>query len=507
MILNVIDSLRVERIWGDRPFAEGGEPALAVVSDGRLAVAGEFVHESRRAPVAVFDIGDLTCRAVLRSRFPVHALAFHPTLPLLAVGTGSYDGGYFFEGELLLLDLETSTVVSLFEHRLGRQVLGLEWLDDQELRLVLAPPDDWQDRAARVEGHVASVRRDDWRSVAPASIEPVELAGPRIAVPRLDGRVQARATVSRLSADAEPRRDVRAIERLSDGRVLVALAGVAVECWLPSGELQWRVPDDNGQDSGGRDLVVAPDERSVWAGLVRPHRRESAQSLVRCSLADGTRIDEFSPLHPYALVRCADDLPAVASAGEWPQSSRLRIRRGRRIYVREVERTSASMRTPRFAWLSAADPLPAATDGRPLGSGELRRLFPYSWVPDETHFAGPGVEAEDGSLVYAGTVHDGRGLQPGGAFVIRRDMTTGNPLWVFRTDHSAVDLDADADTAYVASRDGEILAVDLQDGSVRQRWRLRGIFPTALTVTGAGRLLVGTSDGRALDCRVARHGS
>ncbi|MFI5931896.1 hypothetical protein [Actinoplanes sp. NPDC051494] len=115
------------------------------------------------------------------------ALAFHPTLPLLAVGSGSYDGGYFFEGELLLLDLETSAAVSLFEHELGRQVLGLEWLNDYELRLLLAPPDDWQDRAAWAEGHVAVVRRDDWRAVAPASIESEELAGPRISMPRYAG--------------------------------------------------------------------------------------------------------------------------------------------------------------------------------------------------------------------------------------------------------------------------------------------------------------------------------
>jgi hypothetical protein len=197
------------RILGDRPFAESGEPVLAVVAEGRLAVAGDFVHESRRATVAVYDIGDLTCRAVLPSRYPVHALAFHPTLPLLAVGTGSYDGGYFFEGELLLLDLETSTAVSLFEHELGRQVLGLEWLDDQELRLLMAPPDDWQDQAARVEGHVALVRRDDWRSVAPESIEPEELAGLRIPMPRWASSNASTIPPRRCTACGQPHRRSR----------------------------------------------------------------------------------------------------------------------------------------------------------------------------------------------------------------------------------------------------------------------------------------------------------
>ncbi|MGW7091923.1 hypothetical protein [Streptomyces sp. NPDC054874] len=30
----------------------------------------------------------------------MRAAAVHPVLPLLALGTGSYDGGYFFEGAL-----------------------------------------------------------------------------------------------------------------------------------------------------------------------------------------------------------------------------------------------------------------------------------------------------------------------------------------------------------------------------------------------------------------------
>jgi hypothetical protein len=109
------------------------------MAEGRLAVTGEYVHESRRAPVAVCNSHDLSCRAVLRSRFPVHALAFHPTLPLSAVGTGSYDGGYFFEGELLLFNWEIHLTVSSFEDGIGREVPGLEWLDDHALRLLVAP--------------------------------------------------------------------------------------------------------------------------------------------------------------------------------------------------------------------------------------------------------------------------------------------------------------------------------------------------------------------------------
>ncbi|GHJ47339.1 hypothetical protein Cs7R123_46810 [Catellatospora sp. TT07R-123] len=494
-------ALRIDRVLGDRPFAEIGEPALAVADESRglLAVAG--TDKFGTAPVGVYGIGDLGCRAILRSGHPVHAMAFHPTSPLLAVGTGGYDGGYFFEGELLLMDLETGAGVSLIEDPLGRQVLALEWLTGQELRVLMAPPDDWQDKQAWTDGHVAVVRRRDWRVVPPRSITGDELAGPRVAAPRLDGREDARRAVSGLSADWDPRRDVRGVEELSDGRIVATLDGAQAESWLPSGERQGIVPDD----MGGRDLVVAADERSVWVCLMRPEWEERPQPLVRLSAEDGMQLEQLTSAAPASLVRCGDGLPAVAPAGE---GGRLRIRRGSRIYVRQIDREREWTPGPAEAWLAAADLQDPATDGHPREPAEqdFRRLSPYSWTPGETHFAGPGAEIADGSLVHAGTVHHGQGLQPGGSFVVRRTVTDGQPRWIFRTDRKATDLDADANTAYVAYEDGEIVALDLHDGAVRWREQLAvaGVpaIPTALTVAGPGRLLVGTSDGRILDCSV-----
>ncbi|MEU4164231.1 PQQ-binding-like beta-propeller repeat protein [Actinoplanes sp. NPDC026670] len=530
----MIQPLHVERILGDRPFAEVGEPILTVTTGGPVrtsseppiavaadepaetsseavitvaggksvdtsgatagaagpgglvAMCGEFDQESNRAPVAVYD-SDQRCLAVLRSRFPVHALAFHPTAPLLAVGTGRYDGGYFFEGELLLLDLQTGRVVAPFEDWAGRLVIGLEWLNDHELRLLMAPPDDAEDRAAWEEGHVAVVYRDDWRTVGPDSIPPKELAGPRGPAPRKE-----------LRALGGPRRNVRAVEQLSDGRVLAAMSGVAAACWLPSGEELWCAADD----SGGMDLVVTPDERSVWSGMMRPIWDDVPQSLVRYSVHDGSRLDEFAPRRPYALVRSFDGQPVIASAGAGRRAARLRIRRGRRIYMLDIDRKSETVIAPGKRWLAATEPVALRANGRPREHRKARRLFPHSWVPDEWHQTGPGVEVANGELVHAGTVHNGRGLQPGGAFVVRRDMITGAPRWQFRTDHAATDLDADADTVFVAFRDGEIVALDLTDGSVRWRCQIPRMYPTAVTVPEPGRLLVGTSDGRILDCRV-----
>lgn len=72
-----------------------------------------------------------------------------PASPVSTSMSPAGRGGYFFVGELLLLNWETHLTVSSIEDGMGREVPGLEWLDDHALRLLLAPPDDWQ--AGRVE--------------------------------------------------------------------------------------------------------------------------------------------------------------------------------------------------------------------------------------------------------------------------------------------------------------------------------------------------------------------
>ncbi|MDX2605995.1 hypothetical protein PV379_17350 [Streptomyces caniscabiei] len=149
------------------PFSATEEPALAVRDErsGLLAVAGRRGHDVP-VPVAVHDTSDLRCRVLVHSRFPVHAMAFHP----------------------------------LIEHEIGRQVLELEWVDEHALRVVMAPPDDWQDERARVEGHVVVVHRDDWAAVPARSLTGRDLAGPRVPAPRPDGREAARQLLAEAGA-------------------------------------------------------------------------------------------------------------------------------------------------------------------------------------------------------------------------------------------------------------------------------------------------------------------
>jgi hypothetical protein len=141
--------------------------------------------------------------------------------------------------------------------------------------------------------------------------------------------------------------------------------------------------------------------------------------------------------------------------------------------------------------------------------GQVRRLFPLEW--DESRsghlFGGCGAYLHDRAgpaLVHTGEVHDGAGLLPGNAFVVRRAYPTGELQWVFTADHQATALDADGDFVYVAFKSGELVILHSENGVVhtRQELGVNGhlVIPLSLVRLGPGRLAIGTLDGRILDC-------
>ncbi|MGW7342816.1 hypothetical protein [Streptomyces sp. NPDC054854] len=225
-------------------------------------------------------------------------------------------------------------------------------------------------------------------------------------------------------------------------------------------------------------------------------------------------MDQVAPSYYVSLSSTVDGDPALALSAYWirgvPVAGRypFHIRHASHpCFLSYVKQEGTRRSNPDVPWVATAELKPGRGSGRPAEPEEtnVRRLFPYSWVPGEEHFGGPGVEAADGSLIHAGRVFRQR-RQPGDSFVVHREASDGTPQWVFRTDCSATALDADTTTAFVAYDDGEIVALSLESGTVLWRHRLTlgnvSLIPTALTVTQAGRLLVGTLEGRILLCSI-----
>jgi hypothetical protein len=538
----VPESPTVRRVLGDHSFAEIGVPSAVAVSEergsavlggdlGRLAWSGNSTAQYGWQPyrVGVYGLGDLSCHAVVESHWPVHSVAVHPTLPLVAVGTGAYDGGYAFEGELLLIDLASGRSRSMM--RTPREILRVAWEDEQALRLLVARTDDDECDEAHAYAYDVVVERPDWSAAPRGSVQQRELTGPWVACERpVSDRAEVRGTVEGLAGDVcwEPRRQVWDVRGLPDGRVLACLEEVLAETWLADGRLDWCVPDEEG----GRQLVVRGHD--VWVNADRRRERWVGRERVtepplvaRLSLDDGKtlgtlmldspvtitpRRDGWLALRPAPLERrygphprpvalippaALAPRPTVPLGGFDSSNHAFPVRRSSRLlFLEGAERASW-----RDKWVVEVDP-----DG-----DAPRRLFPLDWQSPARHlFGGPGVEVgppESRDLVHAGSFYgSGRNL-PHSAFVVRRSLTDGAVRWEFPVDRPATAVDGNEETVYVAFNSGELVALDAADGTVRWRHRLTiGGRPTvalSLELTDPRRLLIGTVDGRILDCSVA----
>ena len=136
-------------------FADIGEPYAVFQAPGGalLAVASAFhgQHPGRQLDVyeqslRLYRGGDLECIAVLPDLgFPLNAIAWHPSRPVLVIGGGRYDGGAFFEGGLLAWDYASGKIQSLLAD--NREVLACDFEDDgRRLAFTVAPSDDLEDR-------------------------------------------------------------------------------------------------------------------------------------------------------------------------------------------------------------------------------------------------------------------------------------------------------------------------------------------------------------------------
>ncbi|WP_431966984.1 PQQ-binding-like beta-propeller repeat protein [Actinacidiphila sp. bgisy160] len=531
------ESLVVRRVLGDRPFAEIGEPGVAAVDErlGCLVVGGDMgwiawpnpgrapIDRWPRYRIGVYDADDLRCRHVYDCQWPVMSVAFHPLLPLAAVGVGRYDGSWDFEGQLLLMDLESGRVRPLLDD--GRQVTFVRWLDARRLRLVVSPED--KDSAhAFSHGFEAVLERHDWRAVPPRSVGRREVTGPRVRYEGPPDRDRARDLLTERSRRIPgtvwaPRRQVRAVEVLGDGRVLATVEGARLECWLPSGDLQWSVPDLDG----ARQIHVGADEASAWVNVqhtVRPAGSgwQGHGTLVeRLSLADGRSLEAFDPGHAVTFAASRDGRLVIRAGSPDQRGGETRL-----LAPDGTELTRFTLTASDFRLRRGADPLfvqdlhtrpgsrawiGALTIGEPGAEPGLRRLFALDWESGRgSHlFPGPAVQLGDAALVHAAVVRDHEEVHARNAFVVRRRLPDGAPRWVFAADEPVTALDADEDTVYAAHRSGEVVGLDPRTGSPRLRHRLRVggqvVVPLSLAAAGAGRLLVGTVDGRILDCAPA----
>ncbi|GLY66643.1 PQQ-binding-like beta-propeller repeat protein [Amycolatopsis taiwanensis] len=483
--------LAVQRVLGDRPFAEIGEPRAVAVDENRglIAIGGQLgwlhwvgaytAHEGWAPHVlGIYDRPSLRCRMLLHTEWPIRSLDFHPRQPLLAIGTGSYDGGWHFYGEVLLLHLDTGELVSpLADSREVRRVRWRTWRHGRVLDLALAPPDDWEygNDAMRI-GYDAMVVRDDWLAVQDNEIADHELDGP-LRDSDIVTSEQARAAVEALSTQWSYRGPVWAVEHLHDGRILATMDGAGLECWLPTGELAWSVVEESG-----RQLVVAADRESALVAIQTP---ELTIDIARHSLRDGELMDRFNPVG--VVTARADGVFALRPVA-W-EAQPTTVFRADGTEIGQVALGGFQLASYSFPVRHASALYFLREPGEVVVVGDdlaVRRLF-------DGAEAGPAVEVGN-SLVCCCL----------DSTVMRRRLPDGEIVWRLEVDRRVTALEVDGSMLYVALNSGALLGVNVDTGELRWRQELsvHGQPTTGLSLASPqpGRLLIGTTDGRILDC-------
>src|SRR5262249_5000452 len=110
-------------------------PARAIYEGQRLRHRVSLFRRADRKRIVTFD----------GARYPINDVSFHPTEPVLAIATGSYDGGYAFEGELLLWNWATGAIRRPSTEE--REVVRCRFVDADRVAVVLRPWADEEENA------------------------------------------------------------------------------------------------------------------------------------------------------------------------------------------------------------------------------------------------------------------------------------------------------------------------------------------------------------------------
>ncbi|MBT2441520.1 hypothetical protein J7E93_15635 [Streptomyces sp. ISL-36] len=475
----------------DEPFPEllGLASQVAVSADERWIAVSSVAHG--RSRVAVYRAADLSCAHLLTFTMDAESIAFHPTLPLLAIGLDNYDE-YSRAGGLTLLEPATGHRVDFADPDWG--IEPVRWLDARTLELTffaLDPDDEYVHLLSR-----ATVARDDWLGLTPDALDltaldrrPHDPEDPHTYTDTAPARPVLQALAERAGRSYGGYGGVRAVAGLSDGRVLATRNHTAVECWAPDGSVLWTVPAPSAV--GGTRFEVAADERTVRVAVPGPDAR-ARTDFPLVATSDGTVLDRLSV--PFSAALCA------RMDGVWAI---------RDTYDRSI---GAEPPAPPNTRVFAADGTPLGAVHEPdrydLVPLDVRRCpeLLYARRRREVIALDPGSTAETvlfsadtplGRAVYT-TDAAGPALLHGRTELVRRAFPAGEVVWSRPLGSAVVDLDAHAGVLHAVCADDTLVSVDTADGTVLDRRPLPPYGACSLHVSPDGTVLIGTAAGQIL---------
>lgn len=515
------------RLIPDDPFPEIGHPFTTDVSaDGRwIAVSCHTSGRGGRGRIVVYRTSDLALWDQLVLGQGIEWLAFHPALPVLAVGTEEGDE-FALRGGLHLYEPETRRRTDAAIDEAG--VTALRWRDARRLEVTLARPVVDHEDLGRVTYTRCVFERDDWRgltadvltTVLAAPGMPVEndwsgIKGPDIDRPQrylTDTAAEKGRTWTRRSGAA-------VVEVLRDGRMLAASqSGALLECWSPEGTLQWTVPvPDRQRQRNGCRLYVTPDDESAWITVLVGDSSDRRTLLYRFALADGAQLAELRLDFPVAIAERTDGAWVARDSRElfpgprWPPNESVVLTpSGRQLATVALGESDSSYdfpvrRSPHLLCLYGVGGGDVRTEVLEkwvvrIDPHGIERLFPFAW--DDSlgrHLrGGPAVYVDDDAgpgLVHTCTARDGTHL-------VRRAYPGGAVVWAHRFDAQVTGVDVHGGLVHAVTGTCELLTLRAAEGTVvrRSKLSLNGhvYTPTCLSAGPSGDLVIGTAEGRLI---------
>lgn len=506
--------LTIERELSPTPYAEVGRPTGVHRAPGLLAITSEFDsldwpgracypgHQLRHR-VSVYRAETAVRIAVFDgARHLINDLAFHPTRPWIAVATGSYDGGYSFEGELLIWDFEENVWwVVLSENR---EVRRCRFRHDGSLQIEVPPFND-QEHADAFDIAFRGVLTDlsPYRDLGLRRRDP----DPRVAgfaLGALDPERTDDVQEQLLALGAEVRHRVWDVAWLDDERLLAVHDRCKAEMWTTGGERSMDLRTDershgvqilrHGETTYVHVVHRFPDRSDLFAlrdGTLDPFH--SFDHAVSCSIDRSGRVLARDTRHDRAAVRfdlVLDASGAVVWQGDLGHydcfNHHVRVDGGDALYF--LRGTPPSQHLHKV--LCCLD--------RDFATQEVVR---WDDVGDGHLVVGDARLLADGALLRAYRIdHPRAGLADGCLDVLERP--SNRRRFVKGMDGVAVALAPMAqDKVAFALTDGRLGVLDTRDGTVPKDRMLEidGAPTVAISLAARGdRLAVGTIDGRLL---------
>jgi hypothetical protein len=454
------------------------------------------------------------------AHFPINDIAFHPSEPWLAIATGSYDGGYLFEGDLFLWNWQSGECRSLLAE--SREVVCCRFVAPSRLAVVLRPRDEeeYGDNDAFIT--YVGVVLDDLRPAQDFGLRPGD-ADPRLvnlgpSDPASLGFHMGAHSVSGLCAEGrqhleglgfEERHRIWDVAWLDAERIAAVHDGCHLEIWGLQGQREAYVHGDGH----GVQLLRQPDGWLVHVLqrgnlLTGQPDRSTVFALQGSSLVEWRQFENACAL--------SVDRQGRILARDTGDRGRGRARRDRVLdpsgkVIRETDLGHYDCFN-HYVRLDGGDELHFLR-GSPPSSHQTKRLCGIDFVGTirermiwndhgEHLMDGCAAFGPRGSLLRAYRVYNPSPTTSKGAVELY-SFSAGRALWSSDLDADATCLVTTTDARHVifALTNGRFGVIDTADGQILHDEQLAvdgvATVATALAIHGQ-RLLVGTIDGRLL---------